>query len=81
MNTIEKIRGGILTTTTNDPCSQDYIAYRTVFLGKNLFVYRVVKAGDKYRGENHTEDGLVLAWADYTENPQERPPAFVKLRE
>jgi hypothetical protein len=49
--------------------SENGAMYRTLFVGKNFYVYRLVNNSDqnRYRGNNYTEEGYVLAWADVQE--------------
>ena len=74
----EKIRcDSIVTEQILD--NGERIRYRTFFIDKSFHVYRFVKRGIGYRGNNYPEDGYALVYSDNFDVCFLHMPAFVGL--
>lgn len=73
MKVEDEVRNGILT-------SKDGVVYKTLFLGKNFHVYRLVDGNSTYRGNHYEVDAWVLAWSDICDPTSDLPPQVVPLR-
>lgn len=71
MKTIgDRIRDGIVTSDGENH-------YCSFIIDGNFFLYRFVKKGIGYRGNNYYEDGYVLVFADNQRPPFVQCPAFI----
>jgi hypothetical protein len=73
MKVEDQVKNGVVTRN-------DDVTYKTVFLGKNFHVYRLVDENSRYHGSKYQEEGWVLAWSEVEEFPL-TAPTFVPLRE
>ncbi len=70
--------GGIIADgNPNDP---GVVKYRGVFVCGNLLLYRYVSTKDRYRGNQYTKPGYVLAWTDMQGELIPPVPVFVPLK-
>ena len=57
------------------------ITYRSFIIDGNFFVYRFVEKGVGYRGNNYTECGYVLVFADNQRPPYIQCPGLISTSE